>query len=306
MSLALHAVAHAQDPSGRSAPATAQRAALAARIDSLLAERDRYSRLLAERNRTRAAVAETLHPDTTVIGPFLFVNREAPPAASVAALRNVWEAHAATVGEAVTRLNGVVISMDLSATDLAAGVSKPSVHHYRVRRRGAPSEYDDAAAYVIAAALVSAMPQDLQDWIGGGSLHTPDAFVRAYRDLATSASVPARRCYARDVQACVVSIAGDSAQLVSPATRISLLQHALEIGGRDAYARLISAAPTIAGQLTQAAEQPLPQLMTGWRDAVQEARPRVRAGVARAGMWTLLWLVGLALLSMRSTRWRPV
>jgi hypothetical protein len=203
----------------------------------------------------------------------------------------------------VTRLNGVIISLDLSANDLAF-TSPKSVHHYRVRARRGPPEHNDGAARVIADALVSAMPQDVHDWIGGGSLHTPDSFVWAYRDLATSGSIPARRCYARDVEACVMAIVGDSARLISPATRVSLLQHALELGGGGAYARFVAPATGVAERLARAADRPLAEVMTGWRDAVQEARPRVHAGVARAGMWTLLWLVGLALLSMRSTRWR--
>lgn len=277
------------------------RAALALRIDSLLDVGARYQRLLHERDSARAAAVEVLAADTTVVGPFLFVNRGAPRPAAVAALQAAWERRAPLVGGAVTQLNGVIISTNLSARELNTGVP---VHHYRPRVREGSPEFDDAAEQVVAAALVAAMPQDVQDWIGGGSLATPDAFLWAYRDLATSASIPARRCYALDMDACALAVVGDAASLMNPATRISLLQHALELGGNGAYARFIEAAPEIGSRLARAADHPLDEVMTGWRSAVQDARPRVHAGVARAGLWTLIWLAALGLLAMRSTRWR--
>lgn len=300
---------HAQDTfaSGRGSTADVradERAALAVRIDSLLEEQARYHRLLNERRMTRAAVAAALHADTTIVGPFLFVNRDTPPAAAVSALANAWNARAEMVGDAVTRLDGVIISMNLGARDLASGRSNPTVHHYRIGSRRGQPDYNDAAARVIAAALADALPATVKDWIGNGSLDSPDAFVWAYRDLATSGAAPARACYARDIDACVLALTGDAAPLMNPATRMSLLQHALDLGGRGAYARLVADAPGTAERLAHASNRPLHDVMTTWRAAVQEARPRVHAGVARAGMWTMLWLLCLGLLSMRSTRWR--
>src|SRR5690606_35904254 len=128
--------------------------------------------------------------------------------------------------------------------DLASGSSHPTVHHYRVGARGAQPDYDDAAARVIAAALAGALPQAVQDWIGSGSLDSPDAFVWAYRDLATSSVAPARGCHARDMDACVLAVTGDAAPAMSSATRTSLVQHALELGGPGAYARLVADAAT--------------------------------------------------------------
>jgi hypothetical protein len=277
------------------------RAALSARIDSLAAEHERYMRLLAERDSARA-IAAPLRTDTIVIGPFLFVNREPAPQAAINALHDAWRAYEPMVGMARTRLDGIVISWDVSAQDLAAGGSTPTVHRYHIRETG--RDHEEGAWHAVAAALVGVMPADMRDWLGGSTLYDAEALVWAYRDLATSASIPLRRCHARDMGSCMLALTGDAARLTNTATRISLLQHALEVGGSGSFARLVEGPPGAAGRLARAADRPIDEVMLGWRDRVQRARPQVHAGIARAGLWSLLWLLGLGLLAMRSTRWR--
>ena len=277
------------------------RAALSARIDSLAAEHERYMRLLAERDSARAS-ASPLRTDTIVIGPFLFVSREPVPQAAINALHDAWRAYEPMVGIARTRLDGIVISSDVSPQDLAAGGSTPTVHRYHIRDTG--RNHEDGARHAVAAALVGVMPADMRDWLGGSTLHGDDALVWAYRDLATSGSIPLRRCHARDMGSCMRALTGDAAPLTNAATRISLLQHALEVGGSGSFARLVEGSPGPAGRLARAAGRPIDEVMLGWRDRVQDARPQVHAGIARAGLWSMLWLIGLGLLAMRSTRWR--
>ena len=277
------------------------RAALSARIDSLAAEHERYMRLLAERDSARATAAP-LRTDTIVIGPFLFVSRNPAPQAAITALHNAWRAYEPMVGTARTRLDGIVISHDVSAQDLTVGGSTPTVHRYHIRDTG--RDQDDGARHAIAAAMVGVMPADMRDWLGAGTLHGDDVLVWAYRDLATSGSIPLRRCHARDMGSCMRALTGDAAPVTNAATRISVLQHALEVGGSGSFARLVEGPPGAAGRLARAAGRPIDEVMLGWRDRVQDARPRVHAGIARAGLWSMLWLIGLGLLAMRSTRWR--
>lgn len=282
----------------------AARAALDARIDSLAAEYRHYSRLVHVRDSVRAAGAKQLDADTVVIGPFLFVNREPPSSAAVAALRNAWAGQSATVGEAVTRLQGTIISRNLGPRELAAGDVLPVVHPYSVRDRAGAPDFAGGAGYAVGRAMAAAMPEDVRHWLGTESLYMEDAFVWAYRDLATSGSIAARRCFVRDIQACVLALTGDASPAMSSPTRLSLIQHALELGGDGSYARLIDGAPGVATALERAAKQSVESVVGSWRDAAEDARPRVHAGVARAGFWTVVWLLGLALFAMRSTRWR--
>ena len=277
------------------------RAALSARIDSLAAEHERYMRLLAERDSARATAAP-LRTDTIVIGPFLFVNRQPVPQAAINALHDAWRAYEPMVGTARTRLDGIVISSDVSAQDLAAGGSTPTVHRYHIRDSG--RDHEEEARRAVSAALVGVMPADMRDWLGVGTLYVDEAHVWAYRDLATSAAIPVRRCHAGDMGSCVLALTRDTVPLTNAASRISLLQHALEVGGSGSFARLVEGSPGAAGRLARAADRPIDEVMLGWRDRVQDARPQVNAGIARAGLWSMFWLLGFGLLAMRSTRWR--
>lgn len=279
----------------------ARRNALGARIDSLAAEHRRYLRLLHERDSLSAARAVELHRDTVVVGPFLFVNRTPPAASAVAALQHAWDAHAAMAGAAAGRLSGTVISQDLDGSELG---NPESVIRFAPRPGRSTPDHAAAADGAVMSALHSALPADVLEWLGGGTFGHPDPLVWAYRDLATSGSRPARRCFGGEVDACMLAMTGDSAVLMRPVTRVSLLQLALELGGDGSYFRLFDDSTDIATRLAGASGRTPEELIVIWRHEVQDARPRVHAGVARAGLWTIVWLLGLATFAMRSTRWR--
>jgi hypothetical protein len=238
-----------------------------------------------------------------IVGPFLFVDRTAPAPGAIAALEDAWQSYENSVGRAAERLTGIVITRSLSRTDLVEAGSRQRVYRFEPRATGR-LDHADAAKRVIDAVLVDAMPVVVSEWLGGAGLMERAPLEWAYRDLATSPSSAARACFAMDVQACRTVLTGDEAADLAPITRASLLQHVLALGGPDSYARLLDDAPDVATRLAHAADRPIHEVMISWRSAVQDARPRVLAGIAQAGVWTVAWLIGLSFFAMRSTRWR--
>jgi hypothetical protein len=80
---------------------------------------------------------------------------------------------------------------------------------------------------------------------------------------------------------------------------------ALERGGSGAYPRFLTEVNDgIAERLTAAASGELDSIVASWRDTVMAGRPRK----AMTTLWTSLaalgWILGLALLASRSSRWR--
>jgi hypothetical protein len=294
--------------SGAAATASAQTDldALGARVDSLSAAYLMHANRLAER---RAAAAERaaarLQMDTTAVGPFLIVGTEMLPSAmrqsAASAVADAWGSVASMVGPAAVHLDGVVIGVGL---DVRLPLSDSAVViAYPLSRLSGRAEPLAVGRGVVWKALVEVMPSDVRDWLDGG-LDAEHSRMWAYRDLATSGHPEARRCLDQHIPSCVLAVTGEGAAEMNAHTRASLLRHALDMGGAGSYARLFVDAPDVSGRLSRAAGMPITELVSSWRAAVQEARPNVHAGIARAGLWTLLWLAALALLAMRSTRWR--
>lgn len=218
----------------------ARRSTLASRIDSLVLEHRRISRLLEGRASTHSPVIAT---DTVAVGPFLFVNRSAPPATAVTALEHAWRDHQEMIGNAAQQLSGTVISLDLNHADLRR-VGAPETMHHLAPPLGGRASYASAASHTVLTALIRLMPDSMQQWVSGGGLFRDDAMMWAYRDLATTGSTAGRACFARDMQACAVALTGDAWRVIHPTTRTSLLQHALALGGAGSYERLLRDAPT--------------------------------------------------------------
>lgn len=287
------------------APGTAQsaRAELGARIDSLVAVYEQHTKLVQLRDSLRAARAAVLRTDTVIVGPFLFIDRTAPAPGVIAALDDAWQSYESSVGRAAERLAGTVITRSLARTELVEAGSRQRLYRFEPTATGR-LDHADAAKRVIVAVLMDAMPVAVSEWLGGAGLMDPASLAWAYRDLATSSSRSARECLAMDMQACRTALTGGEAADLAAITRASLLQHVLVIGGTDSYARLLDDAPDVATRLAHAADRPIHDVMISWRSAVQDARPRVLAGIAQAGLWTVVWLIGLSFFAMRSTRWR--
>lgn len=87
--------------------------------------------------------------------------------------------------------------------------------------------------------------------------------------------------------------------------RGSLLWFAIHQGGSGAWGRLLANPDaSLATALSDAAGEPVEEVVAKWRDWIVRQRPVANAGLGRAGGLALLWIVLLSTLAMRSTRWR--
>jgi hypothetical protein len=87
--------------------------------------------------------------------------------------------------------------------------------------------------------------------------------------------------------------------------RMAMVWVALDTGGEGAWDRLVGD-PTMepVDALLYASGASMEELEAKWRTMVLEQRPKAHAGLA-ASKWTaLFWILILAALAMRSTRWR--
>lgn len=91
----------------------------------------------------------------------------------------------------------------------------------------------------------------------------------------------------------------------SDGARMSLLAFALDRGGRGAYDRLISGrGKPMAVRLAAAAGLSPDSLITAWREQVLSARPNTVALTTRSAWTAVCWCFLLAVLALRSSRWR--
>jgi hypothetical protein len=109
-----------------------------------------------------------------------------------------------------------------------------------------------------------------------------------------------------DACSAVLAERGATAHIPLPqGTRMTLVAQALALGGPEAYRSLAtdSDAP-IRDRLIQASGVSADSLISSWRSATLQARPDVHGDTQR-GLWsTLFWMLILAGVSTRSTRWR--
>lgn len=119
-----------------------------------------------------------------------------------------------------------------------------------------------------------------------------------------------RRCYEdHDVAACDEILRNELTWMrlsTAPSpSHLSLLWYAVRRGGEGAWERLmegLDAHPLEA--LAYASGMDADALLASWRAAVVESRPQAYAGIG-ATRWTVFfWILILAALAMRSTRWR--
>ena len=96
-----------------------------------------------------------------------------------------------------------------------------------------------------------------------------------------------------------------------PGARMTLLAHTLSLGGPEAFRRLATgnadARPSEASlkdRLVQASGVSADSLIGSWRTSTLQARPDVHGDTKEIRWSSLLWLVVLAGVSTRSTRWR--
>jgi hypothetical protein len=88
-------------------------------------------------------------------------------------------------------------------------------------------------------------------------------------------------------------------------TRAAFVQLALELGGPQAFHRLVAAdGRSVDVQLETAAGVPLDSLLSVWRMRVLAARPRPVTLEPKGAWLALMWGVVFGVLALRSTRWR--
>jgi hypothetical protein len=87
--------------------------------------------------------------------------------------------------------------------------------------------------------------------------------------------------------------------------RASFLEHVLRAGGGQTFQALRDAdSGPLLQRLERAAGVPADSLAATWRARALEARPSAWAGLVKSPLSGLVWVLALALLAGRSTRWR--
>jgi hypothetical protein len=159
----------------------------------------------------------------------------------------------------------------------------------------------------VSAAGLAEDKYPLDDW------YTPTERLRVanMKRYAWRHRVP-DACLHDDVKACDAGLEAslrprDYAYAIplSTTARGSLLWFALHQGGSGAWGRLLADSDSsFATALSDAAGEPVEEVVAKWRAWVVGQRPVEYAGMGRTSGITLLWIVLLSTLAMRSTRWR--
>lgn len=117
-----------------------------------------------------------------------------------------------------------------------------------------------------------------------------------------------RACEQWDMQACERFNAGNGIRLAVPLLGVAantLLAHALDLGGPDAFKRLVrSEAGTVPDILAEAAGMDATDLMTRWVRYVNEGRPNAQAGLPASSAGALLWSLFIGCATVACARRR--
>lgn len=116
------------------------------------------------------------------------------------------------------------------------------------------------------------------------------------------------RCTERgDAAACSAFIARAGFEIpgLSSRTRGTLLLHAREQAGPEAYSRFFDdSTSAVTLRLERASGQPLDSLLAGWHATIMAHRPQALTTSAGLQWLSIGWIVVLVALATRSTRWR--
>ncbi|HUF74655.1 MAG TPA: hypothetical protein VMM35_00185 [Longimicrobiales bacterium] len=157
----------------------------------------------------------------------------------------------------------------------------------------------------IWAVLQKDFPEEspLREWTGTQRLPTAE---RISRLVTLTPSDVNRACLAGDDGACLAALGLSGGEMtVPPEAPVMVLMEAIRLGGPGAWERLlerVDAEPTEA--LVHAAGIDAPAVAAAWRATLLAQRPEIHAGLGGQAARTLLWVLALAALAMRSTRWR--
>jgi hypothetical protein len=91
---------------------------------------------------------------------------------------------------------------------------------------------------------------------------------------------------------------------INPIGRFTLTQLALDVGGRQAYERLLNSTGAPGARLAEAAGVPLDSLLSVWSTRVRTTAARAVNVTPVVAAGSLAWILLCAGLSLRSSRWR--
>lgn len=126
------------------------------------------------------------------------------------------------------------------------------------------------------------------------------------RGPAPDGSTKKQRClHAGDADACLAYLqrVGGIPKPLSAGARATFLMLVLQTGGQGSMERLRHGA-TIEERLENAAGTSLHAVADAWQRRVRAERPPVYAGADRVHLVTMLWILLVLGIAMRSTRWR--
>ena len=154
-----------------------------------------------------------------------------------------------------------------------------------------------------------AMGHDHQDsW--ATSWYTASERRELVRRLNTSGVVGARASCLEDQRddACMALLVDQDAAAgipLPPGTRMTLLAHALSLGGPQGYKQMAADTDaSIKDRLVRISGVSADSLISSWRTEVFQGRPDAREDTRRLRWSSLFWFLVLAGVSTRSTRWR--
>ena len=179
---------------------------LRVKLDSIAAEYRNavaVSRAEQESARSRAAAALAEPLDTAAVGPFRIVARPRELATAVRHFRAAWTRAQPMLGEQALLVPGRTFLVSVSSpVPVFRAMRDPEVRLRRWRFGAVRAAAADAA---IAGVVVELVPKSVQEWSGAGVFQEP-RWPQVYRELATSAAIPARRCLEGDVAACLIAL----------------------------------------------------------------------------------------------------
>ncbi len=113
------------------------------------------------------------------------------------------------------------------------------------------------------------------------------------------------RCVEGDGESCSTFMKDRSIQPPLPTNvRVTLVQHALAVGGVGAYGRLYRAGGTMEERLTAASRVPGDSLIASWRAVLVDSAGHPTAVSWPLGLAAVFWAMAFSAMALRSTRWR--
>ncbi len=154
------------------------------------------------------------------------------------------------------------------------------------------------------ALSLSDAPDMLTRWYDPAERRALATRMFLYRSAATQARV--RSCSAGNDSACIELL--ESRNVARPLdynARFTLVELALQLGGRDAILRLLDAEPRhVVDRLAAVAGVGVDSLVARWLGQIRRARP-VPADIPPLGTWVALgWIGVFAAFGLGSSRWR--